>query len=85
MLSSLIPSMLAGLVYYLLARFTKNGYRYFTILAIVLLLFSFGNPFFAIPNVPISYAIALNIMHVVVVACLLYSFKKFVPASLHHA
>jgi hypothetical protein len=82
---SIIPSFLASLVYYLLDRFTKRGYRYFTILAILLLILSFGNPFFGIPNVTVPYAIALNIMHVVVVACLLYSLKKFAPSSFNHA
>jgi hypothetical protein len=84
-MSSIIPSILGSLVFYLLDRFTKKGYRYFTIIAIILLIFSFGNPFFGIPNVTVPYALALDTMHVVVVSCLLYSLKKFVPSSFNHA
>jgi hypothetical protein len=80
-ISSLIPSVLGSLAYYLLAHFTRNGYRYFTILAVLLLVASFANPFFGIPNVTVPYAIALNVMHVVVVACLLYSLKKLAVSA----
>jgi hypothetical protein len=75
--SSLIPALLGSVAYYLLARFTKDGYRYFTIIASVLLILSFVNPFFGIPGVTVPYALALNVMHVVVVAALLYALRKF--------
>jgi hypothetical protein len=81
MIFSLIPPVLGSVAYYLLARFTTNGYRYFTIIAVVLLILSFANPFFGIPDVTVPYAIALNVMHVVVVAVLLYSLKKFAAAA----
>ena len=79
--SSLLPALLGSVVYYLLARFTRNGYRYFTILAVILLILSFANPFFGIPNVTVPYAIALNVMHIVVVAVLLYALRKFAVAA----
>ncbi|GAB3167167.1 DUF6069 family protein [Telluribacter humicola] len=75
-ISSLVPSVLAGMVYYLLDRFTANGYRNFLILSIVLLLLSFANPFMMIPNVPVSYGIALDLMHVTVVVSLLYFLRR---------
>jgi hypothetical protein len=74
--SSIIPSLFAGIVYYLLSRYTKNGYRNFLILAVVLLFASFANPFVGIPGIPIGMGIALCLMHVVVVGALLYFFKK---------
>jgi hypothetical protein len=79
--SSLIPPVLGSVAYYLLARFTSNGYRYFTIIAVILLMLSFANPFFGIPHVTVPYAIALNVMHVVVVAVLLYALRKFAVAA----
>jgi uncharacterized membrane protein YvlD (DUF360 family) len=75
-ISSLIPSLLAGVVFYLLSRYTTNGYRIFSIIAIILLVISFANPFMAIEGVPLKMAIALNVMHIVVVASLLYFFKR---------
>ena len=74
--SSLVPSVLAGMVYYLLDRFTANGYLIFLILSLVLLVLSFANPFVMIPNVPLSYGIALDIMHIVVVLSLLYFLRR---------
>jgi hypothetical protein len=75
-ISSFVPSLLAGFVFYLFCRYTKNGYRYFSILAIVLLLVSFANPFMAIKDIPLGMGIALNVMHIVVVTSLLYFFKR---------
>jgi hypothetical protein len=74
--SSIVPSLLAGVVFYLFCRYTKNGYKYFSILSIILLLLSFANPFMAIKNIPLGMGIALNIMHLVVVASLLFFFKR---------
>lgn len=76
LIASLIPSLLAGVVFYLLARYTKNGYRIFSIIAIVGLLASFANPFMAIKGLPVSMGIAMNLMHIVVVVALLYFFKR---------
>ena len=75
-ISSFVPSLLAGVVFYLLCRYTQKGFRYFSILAIILLLLSFANPFMAIKNIPLSMGIALNVMHIVVVTSLLYFFKR---------
>jgi hypothetical protein len=47
-LSSLVPSLLAGVAYYFLSRYTRNGYRIFSTVALVLLLLSFANPFVGI-------------------------------------
>jgi hypothetical protein len=80
-ISSIVPSLLAGVVFYLLCRFTRNGYRYFSIIAIILLLLSFANPFMAIKNVPLGMGISLNVMHVVVVASLHYFFKRVIAGE----
>jgi drug/metabolite transporter (DMT)-like permease len=75
-ISSFVPSLLAGVVFYLFCRYTQKGFRYFSILAIILLLLSFANPFMAIKNIPLSMGLALNAMHIVVVTSLLYFFKR---------
>jgi len=81
LISSFIPSLLAGVVFYLFCRYTRNGFRYFFLLAIILLLVSFANPFMAIKNIPLSMGIALNVMHIVVVASLLYFFNRIKSAD----
>lgn len=75
-ITSIVTSVVGSFVYYLLDKYTQRGYRIFTIVAIVILLFSFTNPFMMIENVPLTYAMALNIMHVVVVGVLFYFIKR---------
>ena len=74
-LSSLIPSILGAIVYYFIQKYSTSGLKVFQIISVVLLFVSFVNPFM-IPNVTAAYAIALNIMHIVVVASLLFFFSK---------
>lgn len=75
-ISSVIPTIIASLVFFVLEKYTKNGFKIFRILSIILLLLSFTNPFLGIPNVTISYGIALNLMHIVVVLFLLFFIGK---------
>lgn len=77
-MSSLIPTLIASIVFFLLERFTNNGFNIFRIVAIVLLLVSLVNPFLGIVGVTMGYAIVLDVMHVVVVAALLYFIGKAV-------
>ena len=79
--SSIVPSLLAGVVFYLLCRYTRNGHRVFSIIAIILLLLSFANPFVAIEGVPLGMALALDVMHIVVVASLPYFFTRMKGAE----
>lgn len=74
--SSVFPTLVAACVFFLLEKFTNNGFKIFSIVAIVLLLLSFLNPFMAIPGVTVAYGIALNLMHVVVALALLYFIKN---------
>lgn len=69
--SSILPTLIASIVFFLFEKYSKNGFRNFGILAIVLLLLSFANPFI-IPGVTLPYAIGLNFMHVIVVSALLF-------------
>lgn len=81
LISSIVPSLIASMVFFLFEKYSKNGFHSFRILAIILLVFSFINPFMGIPGVTTGYAIALNLMHVVVVACLLFFIGKAVTST----
>lgn len=75
-MSSIIPTLIGSMVFFLFEKYSSNGFKIFSIVAIVLLVLSFMNPFMGIPNVTIGYGIALNVMHVVVAASLLYFIRK---------
>jgi hypothetical protein len=74
--SCLIPSLMAALVFFLMEKFTNNGYVIFSIVAIVLLLLSFLSPFMTIKGISVGYGIALNIMHMVVALAVLYFIRR---------
>jgi hypothetical protein len=80
-ISSIVPTLLAGVVFYFIEKYTNNGFNIFRVLAIVLLVLSFTSPFTQIPGVTMAYAIGLNVLHVVVVAALLYFLNAARPAS----
>ncbi len=67
---SFIGALGAGVVYALIARLTRQPNRIFAVLALALLVASFVTPF-SIPNVPVSVILILNLMHVVVYACVM--------------
>lgn len=69
-IASALPLIIASVVYMLLARFTSNPMSMFRIIALTLLLLSFGSPF-SIPQVTVPMALSLNAMHVVSVVSLL--------------
>lgn len=75
-MSSIVPTLLSGVAFFLMEKYTSKGYRNFSILAIVLLVLSFANPFVGIPGVTMAYATALNVMHVVVVGSILYFYRS---------
>ncbi len=79
--SCLIPSLMAALVFFLMEKFTNNGYVIFSIVSIVLLLLSFLSPFMNINGISVGYGIALNLMHVVVALAILYFIKKALRQS----
>ena len=74
--SSILPSLVASIVFFLFEKYSANGFKFFSIVAVVLLLLSFINPFVGIKDVTIGYAIVLNVMHVVVAAAVLYFINR---------
>lgn len=80
-ISSIVPTLIATLVFFLLEKYTKNGFKIFRIISLVLMTLSFVNPFMGIQGVTMGYAIVLNVMHVVVVGALLYFIGKSVKSN----
>jgi len=69
--ASTFPILIASCVFYLFERYSEYGFHSFRILSLILLIFSFINPFIGIEGVTVAYALVLNSMHVVVVGSLL--------------
>ena len=79
MFSSISFSLVASIVFFIISIFAREAYRMFQRLAWILLALSFLNPFLFIPDVPVGFAISLNIMHIVVAAAVMYVMKKYIP------
>ena len=71
-MSSVFPALIGSLVFFAIDKFTNNGWGIFRILSIVLVLLSLVSPFTNIKNVPMPFAIALDVMHLVVAGSVLF-------------
>ncbi len=76
-MSSIIPSLIAGLVLGVMNYFLNKPFKVFRIVALVLLILTFANPFMGIPGIPLGMGIWLNVMHVVVAGAVVYCFGRF--------
>ena len=79
--SSILPSIIGSIVFFLIEKFTNNGFGIFRIVSIVLLILSLVSPFMQIPNVTTGFAIVLDVMHVVVAFSVLYFINRSVQAA----
>lgn len=77
-ISSIFSSVIASIVYFVISLFARDAFRIFQRIAWIMLLLSFFSPFLFIPEVPVGYAISLNIMHIVVAAAVIYIMKKHI-------
>lgn len=75
LVASFVPVIVGGLLLALLNRFTKQPFRIFSIIAVIVLALSFFSPF-SIPGAPISMIVILELMHVVVVSVVLTTFSR---------
>jgi hypothetical protein len=75
-LVSIVPALIASLVFFLFEQYTQNGFRIFSIVTIILMLLSLAGPFTGIPNATIKYALSLSVMHFVVPLSLLYFISR---------
>ena len=80
-LSCILPSMIASIVFFLLEKYTLNGFKIFRIVALVLLILSFIQPFVGIAGATIAYSIGLNLMHLVVAGFVVYFIGKSVKKA----
>ena len=62
--TTVVPAILAAVVFALLGRFTKRPVRNFVVVSAVLLVLSFVTPL-TIPGAPLSMVLALELMHIV--------------------
>jgi hypothetical protein len=76
-ISSIMPLVIATLVFMALVKFTKQPVKIFGIVALVIVILSLWGPF-GIPNVPIGMAIGLNIMHLVAAYAIYWGLSKSV-------
>lgn len=76
LISSILPTFVGGLLFFVLEKYTAKGFIVFSIISIAFLLFSFSSPFMQIPNITMAYGIALNILHMVVAVDLLFFINK---------
>lgn len=79
--ASILPTIVATIVFFLFEKYSKNGFRNFTILATLLFIVFLANPFMGIKGVPLSYALALEVMHVVVFGAILFFIKRAITAA----
>lgn len=75
-ITSIIPAIIASLVFFLLEKFTNKGFKIFAIVSLILMLLSLYNPFGVIPGVTTGYALVLCVMHIIVPLSLLYFINK---------
>lgn len=76
LISSILPLIIGSLIFFALERFTNNGLKIFSIVAIIFAIISMAGPFKAIPNVTTGYALALCILHIAPVVFILYFINK---------
>lgn len=75
-ISSILPTLVGACVFFLFEKFSSNGFKIFTIVAVILLLLSLLSPFMSVQDMPMAYGVVLDVMHVVVALSLLYFIKR---------
>jgi hypothetical protein len=79
-IASIIPVIIGSIIFYLIERFTNNGFKIFTIVATALALLSLFSPFTVIPNVTTGYALILCLMHLIAAVSLIVFLCKSVKS-----
>ena len=82
-MSSIVPILIAAILFFLLEKYTSNGLKIFNIVATILFVIFLVNPFTGIKGVTISYALALELMHLVVFLPLMFFLRKAVKSINH--
>lgn len=75
-MASIVSCIVASLLFFLIEKYTNNGFRIFSIFSILFMLVSLSGPFMGIKGITTGYALVLCAMHIVVTVCLLYFFSR---------
>jgi Family of unknown function (DUF6069) len=71
-MASIIPAIIASIVFFLMEKFSNKGFAIFRIVTIVLVVLSLYSTFTVIPGITTGYSLALCVMHLVAAAALIY-------------
>ena len=82
-MSSIVPILIAAILFFLLEKYTSNGLKIFNIVATILFVIFLIMPFTGIKGVTISYALVLELMHLVVFLPLMFFIRKAVKSINH--
>lgn len=75
-ISSVFPSIIGSIIFFFIEKYSTKGFKVFSIVSAVFVILTFANPFLGIPNVTLGYALALNLMHVVVAGFVLFFISR---------
>jgi Family of unknown function (DUF6069) len=75
-MASIIPTVIAGVVFAVIAKFVPKPFLVFNIIALLVFLFTFFGPLNSIPKASNSTLILLEVMHVVVGCAVLYALNN---------
>jgi Family of unknown function (DUF6069) len=75
-MGSIIPTVIAGILFAVIAKFVPKPFLVFNIIALLVFLFTFFGPLNSIPKASNSTLILLEVMHVVVGCAVLYALNN---------
>jgi hypothetical protein len=75
-MGSIIPTVIAGIVFAVIAKFVPKPFLVFNIIALLVFIFTFFGPLNSIPKASNSTLILLEVMHVVVGCAVLYALNN---------
>lgn len=73
---SIIPALISGVLFALIAKFVPKPFLVFNIIATIIFVFMFFPPFEKVANASISTLILLQVTHVVVACAILYALNN---------
>ena len=75
-MASILPLIIGSIIFFLIEKYSRNGYKIFSIIAIIFALLSCFGPFTAISGITTGYALVLCAMHITPAASLLIFINK---------
>ena len=73
---SILPALIAGVLFALIAKFVPKPFLVFNIIATLIFIFMFFPPFEKVANASFSTLVLLEISHVVVASAILYALNN---------